>query len=201
LFIAIESVLLTQFVLHDSVAWTDGTLSEAQCSDIAIEAEINCCPTKQASPTCFLCLSASDTLNADKELPGGISCGTLEAQLSYAPTAAICDGAKAGFEGFFNVESFCECTNSVAPDICKPCNDNQEVNPTAVVPDEDGFTCTAGAEFARHITNQTACAEDIETDEARAACCIDKAESGGMSSLSMNSFAALLLLVGVSFAI
>ncbi|CAJ1959958.1 unnamed protein product [Cylindrotheca closterium] len=189
------SVLATQF--------TDGTLTEAECQVIANDAIIDCCPVKQSPQNCFICEDASATFNAAKAFPDGPTCGTIDDQFSYLPAGSCA----VGFAGFvangFNISSYCECSNVVAPNVCKVCDDDQDISTTANIPsDEIDFTCVEGAAYASHFNTQAACAVEVDIAETKAACCVDKGASGSTSSFSMNSFAGalMLLLAGVSFA-
>ncbi|CAJ1934525.1 unnamed protein product [Cylindrotheca closterium] len=185
-----------------SATWStilNAGVSAEECVGLTILAGVNCCPTRQDPASCFLCGSAEATFDADKILPGGEtrSCGIVDALLSYSPTESSCSSGKSEFDQSFNLVSYCECSDVPAPELCKPCDDNQDINTTALIPGEDGLTCVEGFEYARHVTNQAAC-DEIETSENKAACCIDMVSSG--ISLSTKSLAACLLL-SVMFAI
>ena len=200
----VDIVLLIHIgvLLHDSALWSTIIaigLSADECAGLIILAGVNCCPTKQGPATCFHCGSSSATFNADKTVPGvdAPPCGIIDAMLSYSPDEATCTEGKAEFDQSFNLASYCGCSDVSAPNLCKPCDDNQEHNSTALVPGADGLTCVEGFDYASHVTNQTVC-DEIEDSDTKAACCIDMASSG--ISLSMNSIAAALLL-GVMYAI
>ncbi|CAJ1937852.1 unnamed protein product [Cylindrotheca closterium] len=201
--LALAFVALDASQAHASWSFITATgLTAEECAGLTILAGVNCCPTKQDPAICFLCNSAEATFNADKAIPDSEvpSCGIIDAMLSYAESEANCTAGKAEFDTSFNLASFCECSDVPAPELCKVCDDNQVVttNTTAVVPDGDGLTCIEGFEFARHVTNQTVC-DGIETDESKAACCVEA--SSGISLCMKSLVVAATLLLGVMYAI
>ncbi|CAJ1934523.1 unnamed protein product [Cylindrotheca closterium] len=185
-------------------------LSEEECADLPA-AEIICCPTKQTAQNCFLC-GSDMTFNETKRWPLILgdptpACGVIDNQLSYLNSTATCDSAKSEFfDPDFDIMSYCECENVAPPDICKPCDENQEVNMNAILfdnPDAEDprVSCGAAFDFARSIANKTNCAS-VETDQVRKTCCIDKVYDGigasGGISLSLDKFA---MVFGVGLAL
>jgi len=172
-------------------------LSAEECAGLKIF-ENFCCPS-QTTRECFICGSADATINAQKELAGGmVKCGEIDAALAILPAGQLCDQTKQ--EIGLDLAAFCECPGAATPKGCQVCDDDQEVNATAIVPGQEGtsLTCSQGFEYAKYVNNDQLCTQEIATAETKAACCMAKVSTSGISTPSSISSLATALIVGLA---
>ena len=134
--------------------------------------------SKVAGQTCSFCADGGELAFPDKALPSPIdnlnitTCGEFY-QLILAIPEPQCSISLAEIESGGIVASWCGCAGTEIPDVCFLCGPDEEISdPDTIIPDANGLTCGAGAEFARYIVNETRC--EIEVKPNHDLCCRPK---------------------------
>jgi len=158
--------------------------------------------TEEQIGSCLFC--GSDVpYNKEKTWAGDNLCSQFDEILGELSAGDQCISFIDGVidENGFDFQSFCECEGKAAPDLCKVCPDDEELDADKAISGVDGLTCGQGAEYIKHLTDSTKCGE-LDTS----ACCTKEHGGGGKegkssgTSLTMSGYASALILV-LSFAI
>jgi hypothetical protein len=152
------------------------------CSTVVATTEVKetCCRPKGV--LCSVCPIPNTPYQAAAQYQG-FSCGMLDQEIESLTTDQCTEYFNEDEASWLNWESFCGCDGYAAPKICSLCGAGMMVvNPDVTAPWEDEvdtFTCAEANELAGHVVDFTVCADEVQTDAVKTACCGPSTDGSG----------------------